>query len=167
MAKRAMTNSGITPTGTADAAALLDNTFLGCLLGASATQRTNVSLVHIGGLASSTAPTPIVLARDSTIAVTLVAGTGFRDAPLDPETAALAAPVVVGNSAATDPQRSATLHLLELALNAYGGIAKWECAPGSEISMVGATASIGQMSLSAFTGGTPGLVSSNLIYETL
>ncbi len=73
----------------------------------------------------------------------------------------------MGNSATTDPQRSSTLKLLNIGFNAFGGIYRWVAAPGEEISIVGNTASLGEVSLSAFTGGTPGAMGSHIIYETL
>jgi hypothetical protein len=166
MAKRSLSTTNITPTATADAAALVDSTYLGAILGASATQRTNILEVQMGGIAAASAPSIMLLARDSTVAGTLVLGSTF-DASLDAATAALAAPAVVGNSATTDPQRSATLHLLNLTFNAFGGIVRWVAAPGEEISIVGLAASTGEVSLSAFTGGTPGAMGSHIIYETL
>lgn len=165
MAKRSLSTTSLTPTATGDAAALVDNTYLGAILGASATQRTNVLEVYMGGQAATSAPSIMLLARDSAVAVTLVAGSTF-DASLDAATAALAAPAVVGNSAGTDPQRSATLHLLNLSYNAFGGSVRWVAAPGEEISIVGNAASLGEVSLSAFTGGTTGLMGSHIIYET-
>ena len=88
---------------------------------------------------------------------------------LDAATAALAAPPSTFNKAATNkPQRSATLGgLLNLSFNAFGGIVRWVAAPGEEISMVGNTASLGEVSLSAFTGGTAGLLGAHMIYEPL
>ena len=89
-----------------------------------------------------------------------------RLAALDPATAALAAPPVVFNTATTKPQRSATLSLLNLSFNAFGGIVRWVAAPGQELGMLGNTAALlGELSLSAFTGGTPGLMGSHFIFE--
>lgn len=166
MAKRSLSTTAVTLAAFADAAALTDNNYCGVILGGSGTQRTNVIEVFIGGQATSSAVEIMLLARDSTVAGTLVAGSTF-DAALDPATAALAAPAVVGNSATTDPQRSTTLHLLNLTFNAFGGVIRWVAAPGEEISIVGNTASLGEVSLSAFTGSGTGPVGSHVIYETL
>ncbi len=74
---------------------------------------------------------------------------------MDAATAALAAPVLTGNTNATNkPQRSSTLKLLNQSFNAFGGILRWVAAPGEEISIVGNTASLGELSLSSFTGST-------------
>lgn len=168
MAKRSVSHRSITPTATADATNLVDSTYPFALQGASATQKTNISEVFMGGQATASAPTIMVFGRDSTIGVTLTADTTLNDAPLSAPTAALAAPVVAFNKATTKPQRSSTLGcLLNLSFNAFGGIIRW-VAPdvASYISMVGNTASLGELSLSAFTGGTAGLLGGHCVYET-
>ncbi len=42
---------------------------------------------------------------------------------------------------------------------------RWVAAPGEEPSTIGNTASLGEVSLSAFTGGTAGLTGAHVIYE--
>lgn len=167
MAKRVVQQTTITPTATAATTNLVDNTYPFIIQGGTATQRINILEVMQGGQAAASAPTLMLLARDSTVAVTAAAGT-HTDAALDPATAALAAPPVVGSGfSGTKPQRSATLILLNLSFNAFGGIVRWMAAERDEISLLGNTASLGEISLSAFTGGTPGLMGSHLVYETL
>lgn len=170
MAKRSVSHRSLTPTATADTTNLVDSTYPFALQGASSTQRTQVSEVYLGGQAGASSPTIMVLGRDSQIATgSLTADATLNDAAVDPATAALAAPVVAFNKAATNkPQRSVTLGcLLNLSLNAFGGIVRWVAPPGGEIVMVGNTASLGELSLSAFTGGTAGLMGGHLIYESL
>ena len=165
MAKRSLSTTTLTPTAFADAVAYTNNLYLGTLFGGSATQRTNISEIFMGGQATASAPSIMLFARDSTVPITLVAGSTF-DTPLDAATAALAAICVVGNSAGTPAQRSATGHLLNLSYNAFGGIVRWLAAPGEELSIIGTAVSLGSATLSAFTGGTPGLMGSHIIYET-
>lgn len=168
MAKRIVSVTTQTPTATADTTNLVDATYPFLLQGGSATQRTNILEIYLGGQAGSSSPTFMVLGRDSTVATgTNTNGTGQTDAALDAATAALAAPAITGNSnATTKPQRSSTLHLLNLSFNAFGGIVRWVAAPGEEISVIGNTASLGEVSLSAFTGGTAGAMGAHMIYET-
>jgi hypothetical protein len=133
--------------------------------GGSSTQRINIHEVYMGGQATASAPCIMQFGRDSTVGATLTAG---RLAALDPATAALAAPPTAFVASTTKPQRSATLGaLLNLSFNAFGGIVRWVAAPGEEIAMLGNTASLGELSLSAFTGGTPGLMGSHIILEPL
>lgn len=168
MAKRIVSVTTQTPTATADTTNLVDATYPFLWQGGSGTQRTNILEVYLGGQAGSSSSTFMILSRDSTVATGGNSnGTGQTDASLDAATAALAAPVLTGNTnATTKPQRSSSLHLLNLSFNAFGGIVRWVAAPGEEISLIGNTASLGEISLSAFTGGTPGALGAHAIYET-
>lgn len=167
MAKRAFTLYGWTPTAVANTTNFTDNGYC-ALQGGSSTQRTLVSEINLGGLATASAPTPMVVARDSTIGATLTAlTTAQSDAALDPATATLSAPVVPFTASTTKPQRSATLGLLPLGFNAFGGVVRWVAPPGGELVLLGNTASFGELSLSCYTGGTPGLLSSRVVFESL
>ena len=166
MAKRIVSITTQTPTATADTTNLVDATFPFLIQGGTSTQRSNILEVYLGGQAGASSPTFMLLSRDSTIAVTNSNGTGQTDASLDASTAALAAAALTGNTNTTKPQRSSTLHLLNLSFNAFGGIVRWVAAPGEEISVIGNTASLGEISLSAFTGGTAGLLGAHMIYES-
>jgi hypothetical protein len=163
MAKRSFANFSWTPTGVANAGTQTANG--ACFLqGSSATARFIVSEVYMGGLAGASAPCQMMLARDSTVAVTAITlGTNGSDAPLEIHT--LSAAQTTGFSATTMPQRSATLQLLNLGFNAFGGIVRWVAYPTEEISVFGTAVNVGEISLSANTGGTPGLMMSHVIYE--
>lgn len=133
--------------------------------GGSSTQRGELREVFLGGQAGASSPTFMVLGRTSTVGATLVSS---RLAALDPATAALGAPPVSYASATTLPQRSSTLGmLLNLSFNAFGGIVRWLNGPDEIVSYLGNAASLGELSLNAFTGGTPGLLGSNIVFETL
>lgn len=164
MAKRSLQITTFTPTATANTTNLVDGTYVGVIQGGSSTQRINIIEVMETGQAGSSSPTLNVLARDTTVAVTSSGSTAV-DNPLDASTAALAAPPVVGNGfSGTKPQRGSA-HLLNLAFNAFGGVVRWLAAPGEEITVITATQPLGEISLSAFTGGTPGLMGAHIIYE--
>lgn len=150
-----------TPVAVADTTNFTDAGHMS-LQGGSTTQVNKVLEAYLGGHAATSAPTIMLLARHSTVGVTLSVG---RLAALDPATAALAAPPVVFNTSTTKPQRSATLSLLNLSFNAFGGIIRWFAGPGQDVGMLGNAASFGEIGLSAFTGGTPGLTGSHLIFE--
>jgi hypothetical protein len=171
MARRIVSVTTITPTATADTANLVDATYPFLLQGGSSSQLNRIHELSISGqAASSSSPTFMLLARDSTVATgTNSDGTGQTDAPLDPATAALGAPAITGNSnATTKPQRSSTLHLLNCSLNAFGGVYFWRANKVEECpAVLGNTASLGEASLSAFTGGTPGAIGAHMIYESL
>lgn len=167
MAKRSFKSATWTPVAVADAVNFTDNGYMG-VMGGSTTQFLNVLEIYMGGQATSSSPCIMIVSRDSTVQATPTAlTTGQSDAALHPSTAALAAPAVTFTASGTKPQRSATLGLLNLSYNAFGGIVRWIAAPSEEIGVLGNTASLGEMSLSAYTGGTPGLTGSHIVYEPL
>lgn len=169
MAKRLFTARNWTPTATADTTALANGTYQ-ALKGGSSTQKLDVLEILVSGLVPSTSsPTFLEFARHSTIAVTPTAlAAPNSDGPMDPSTAALAAAPVSFVAAGTGPQRSAatTDARLEVSLNAQGGIMKWYAYDRSApFALLGNTASLGEASLSALTGGTVGAISSHIEYE--
>lgn len=166
MAKYSASWTSVTSTAFADTTGMTDNAYMAAIQGANSTQRLVYSEVYIGGEASASTVKISVLARDSTVAGTLVAG-GTRNAALDGAATAPGSLAVVGNSATTDPQRSSTLHLLHLSFNAFGGVVRWVAAPGNELSTVGNAASLGELSLSDFTGSASGVTSGHIIYEVV
>jgi len=169
MGKRSLSVRTLTPTVFADTTAMTDETYLGCIQGSTALQRIHISEVYMGGQAAASAPSIMVGGMNSTAAGTLVLGTVNEDSPLDGATEDLASIVEAGSSTAIPPQRSATNgHILNLSFNAFGGIVRWLAAPGGEIGLTGsAVVETGSFSLSAFTGGTVGLMGSHIHFEPL
>jgi len=169
MSQRIMTFISLTPTATADAADLADNTYPGAIQGASSTQKIHVREVFIGGQATSNSIATILLARDSQVAtgaIALSSANGQADAPWGPnDSVASAAPIVIGTAATNKPRRSASHRLLVLPLNAWGGLLRWQPGPGEDPSLVGNTANVGEISLSAFTGFGGGPIGGHLVYE--
>ncbi len=167
MAERTFLVATFLPVAVADNANFTDLGYM-ALQGGSATQRTNINEVQCNGQATVSAVNAMLLARDSTVGATLTAlGANESDAAGDPASAALAAPVVPFTASTTKPKRSTTLKLLNAGINAYGGIFRWIAVPGREPSMLGASASFGEVSLSCYAGFTPGAQSGHIKYETL
>lgn len=162
MGKMSASVPTFTTEAVADAANYTDAKYI-ALQGGAGTARTIVGEIEVGGQATSSAPQYLLFARDSTIGATGL--TGVRTAALDPADLGKTSPTVAFSTTTTKPQRSATLSLLNLTFNAFGGLVRWVAAPGYEISMVGNTASLGELSLSGFTGTTPGLVGAHILYE--
>jgi hypothetical protein len=168
MPKYSGTFTSVTATAIADTTALTDNNYQYAIQGGNATQRNQIAEVMIGGEAATATQLILKLARDSTASATLVAGTGTRvPALLDGSGSAPTNAPLGGNSATTDPQRSATLHLLNFSFNAFGGISRWVASPGYEISLVGNAASLGDVSLSGFTGTGAAATSGHILFETI
>lgn len=166
MAKYSASIPTYTTSAIADTTNITTQTFV-AIQGGSSTQRNIISEVYVGGQATSSAPQYLLLARDSTV-MSGATSNGVRQAALDGSVTAPGTLAVTQNVGSTTlPQRSATLSLLNLTFNAFGGIVRWVAAPGSEISIVGNTASLGEVSLSGFTGTTAGLVGAHIIYETV
>jgi hypothetical protein len=136
------------------------------LKGGTAAQRINILEVFMGGQATASSPSIMLVARDSADPVGTLSG--GRLAALDPATANLVAnPIVFNTAQTTQPQRSAALSLLNLSFNPFGGIVRWNAAPGQELGMLGnAVATLGEMSLSAFSpGSAPGPMGSHFLLE--
>lgn len=167
MAKRVFQAVNFTPTATADTTGLTNATYM-AIQGGSSTQLINVEEILVSGFAGASSPTILQFARDSTVGATVTAlSAPNSDGPMHPSTAALAAAPVTFVAAGTSPQRSAvtTNPRLNLGLNAFGGIIRWQCAPREEWGILGNTAALGESSLSAYTGGTVGAISAHIVYE--
>ena len=168
MSKRVFSNINWTPTAQADASALTNATYM-ALKGGSGTQKTDILEVYVVGAAASSAPTPLCLARASTIETTPTAlAAPATDGPLDPATAALAAPPVSFTAAGTGPQRSAatTDARLQVGVNAFGGSLRYNAAPTQQWSLLGNTAQFGETLLSSGNAESPGAVNAHILYET-
>lgn len=159
-----------TGTGTADAAALTTLQFM-ALQGGTATQTSFVDEVYIGGQAAASAPVILLLGHDSTVGVTPTAlATPNSNGLLHPSGGVLTAPVVAFITSSTLPQRSNSTSLAKknFTFNAFGGIVRVNYANTQDrMGILGNTASLGEVSLSAFTGSTSASVGAHILYETL
>lgn len=152
-----------TPVAVADTTNMTDNGHQ-TIQGGSSTQRGELREVYEGGQAGASSPTFMVLGRTSTVGATL---TALRLAAVDPSATTSSLPTNYAAST-TKPQRSATLGmLLNLSFNAFGGVVRWVNGPDELISYLGNTASLGELSFNAFTGGTPGLLGSNIVLDVI
>jgi len=165
MARYSGTWTTVTCTATANSPTdLADSTYCASLQGAGATVLVKINEVYIGGESAASVPTTMILARDAQIATGSL--TGNTNALADVQSTAPGTIASFFNAAATlKPRRSATLHLLHLSLNTYGGIARWQARYGEELTVYGQTANIGQVSLSSITGN--GISSGHMLYEVV
>ena len=165
MSTRSLAVRTLTPSVFADAASLTNDEYLALIQGGSALQRVEITEVMLGGQAGASAPCIVVGGMNSTVGTSVVVGIA-EDAPLSGATEALANPTAAGVSATIPPVRSATTgHVLQLSFNGFGGIVRWLAAPGKAVVIVGLIVETGSFSLSLFTGGTPGLMSSHVHFE--
>jgi hypothetical protein len=164
MARYSASWSSITAAAVADTVAFTAGQAPGFLRSGAATQQLKINEVYIGGEDTASTPTTMILARNSTISVgTLSVG---QNNLVDATATAPGTLASFGSTAATTfPQRSSSGYLLDLSLNTYGGIARWQARYGEEITAYGNTAPLGEVSLSSKTGA--GKTSGHIIYEVV
>jgi len=165
MARYSAAWSNVTCGTLADTTNTTDGAYPGSLRGGSTTVLGRINEVYIGGMETTSAnATDMILARTSTASTgALSVGTNTL---LDVQATAPGTVFSWGNTiATTKAQRAATLYLLGLALNAYGGISRWQARVGEEITLFGNAANAGEVLLSAKTG--TGKTSGHILYEVV
>ena len=162
----------ITPgAGTADGSSLTASTYM-ALQGGTTTQVNKVDEVYMGGQAASTAPLIMLLGRDQTVVATPTAlATPNTNGLTDASGGVLTAPAVGAITGATQAIRSTSVTLAKknFTFNAFGGIVRANYANTQDrFGILGNTASLGEVSLSSFTGSTGGAaIGAHIVYETL
>ena len=164
MARYSATWSGITASAVADTTTFTAGQAPGFLRSGGATQELRINEVYIGGEDTASNATSMILARDSTISVGALSVGNLAVADFK-STAPGTVPSWGSTAATTFPQRSSTLYLLNLSLNTFGGIARWQARYGEELTVYGNTASGGEVSLSSKTG--TGKTSGHILFEVV
>ena len=172
MAKRLFTSVANAFTATAANAQASSGAYM-ALTGSSSTQTTDVLEIMVGGMATSSTLGGFQFARQST------AGTGGAsalaapnsDGPMHFATAALASAVTAAVAYVTNQpitSNSTTDARISLALNGFGGILRWNAAPGQQYTLVGNTGPGGGGILYNSTSGSGATCAANahIIYET-
>jgi hypothetical protein len=158
--------------GTADNATVGTGGFM-AILGGTSTQMSFVDEVYLGGEAASTAPHIMHLARSSAVATTptaLAANSGNSFGLLNPSGGVLTSVPTAFVAAATGSTRSGTVTLARkvFAYNAFGGIVRANYANTQDrFGILGNTASLGEFTLSAFTGTTTAAYGGHIILEVM
>jgi hypothetical protein len=164
MARYSATWNTITAAAVADTTTFTAGQAPGFLRSGGAAQQLKINEVYVGGEDTASTPTSMNLARTSTISVGAL--TVGNNALVDATSTAPGTTASFGSTAATTfPQRSSTLYLLGLSLNTFGSIARWQARYGEEITVFGATASLGEVALSSRTG--TGKTSGHILYEVV
>ena len=171
MAKRVFTTGGSTMIWTASAqgSAAASLCFMG-LKGGATTQIIDVLEVMISGMATASTVAAMMLAYSSALGTTPTAlAAPGSDGPSVVNATALASVTVPYIAAATGPIPSAsvTLPKLNLGLNLFGGIVRWNAAPTQQWTQIGNALSGGESVLwnSSTHGGSSGLANAHLLYE--
>ena len=170
MAKRIFSVGAQTFTPTATGAAATQ--WLG-IKGGSATQIIDCLEFMVSGLAVSSIAAAFMTAYSSTLAATPTAlASPGQDGPMVVNATALVAgqSVIVHFAATTGPfpTNSVTLPKINLGLNVFGGIIRWNAAPTQQWTMVGNSTSGGETVLwNSLTAGGSGGAAANahIIYE--
>lgn len=169
MAKRVFTTGSLTFTASAHGSAAATSTFM-ALKGANTTQVVDILEVLVSGMATASAVAAPMTAYASTLETTPTAlASPGSDGPMLVTATALASTVTVFFAAATGPtpSSSATLPKLSFALNAFGGIVRWNAAPTQQWTQVGNATNGGETVLwnSSTHGGTNAALNAHIIYE--
>ena len=157
--------------GVADATNLTASTYM-ALQGGTSTQVNFLDEVYMGGQATSSAPMIMLIGRDSTVVGTPTAlSTPNSNGLLNASGGVLTAPAVGAITGGTQAQRATSVSLgkLNFSFNAFAGIVRSNYANTSDrFGILGNTASLGELSLSSFTGSTGSTsIGAHLIYETM
>jgi len=171
MAKRIFNHPGQTWAPTATGAAA---TNWMAVTGGSTTQIIDVLEVLISGTAAASAVLATGVRLASTLAATPTAiAAPATDGPLNVSASALSAPAVVGFAATTGPfpSAAATVAALNLGLNAFGGIIRWNASPFQQWTQVGSAvvgSGVGGQSVlwnNSGPGGQSTTAAAHIIYE--
>lgn len=148
----------ITPgTGTADNSSLTASTYM-AVQGGTSTQTNFIDEVYMGGQATSSAPMIMLLGRSSTVQATPTALSSPNSFGLtNGGGCVVTAPPSCAITASTQSVRSNSVSLAKknYTFNAFGGIVRVNYANTNDrMGIVGNTASLGEVTLSSFTGST-------------
>lgn len=169
MSKRIFETGSLTFGTQAAGTALTTQQFMAAKGGAS-TQIVDFLEFLVSGMATASTVAAMTVAYSSTLGVTptALASPGF-DGPLNVNATGLSSAVVSYFAAATGPimNSAATLPRINLGLNLFGGIIRWNAAPAQQWTSVGNAVNGGETVLfnSSVGGGSNGLANAHIIYE--
>jgi hypothetical protein len=169
MAKRIFTTNIPTFAATAHGVAATTAQFM-AIKGGAAGQVVDLLEFMVSGMSTASAVGGVVVAYSSTLGVTPTAlDSPGSDGPMLVTATALASVVVAYYKAGTGPVPSSavTLPKLNLSLNFFGGIVRWNAAPTQQWTQVGASTNGGESVLwnSSTHGGASGAANAHIIYE--
>lgn len=148
---------GLTPTAYADGATLTSGTYLALDAGGRAAR---VKEVFVGGEAVTSTVNQMAIRRHSTNAT---------PSSLSRQKLAPFSGIPDSNGFLTDTGAGVLISppstLLNLTLNAFGGLVRWLAGPGEEVVIAGITAPNSQLSLTSVVG--TGTISAHIIWEEL
>jgi hypothetical protein len=164
MARYSASWSGVTAAALADSGAGVNAAYPGTLRSGGATLVSRINEISLGGLDSASNPTEFIFSRASTLSVGALSVGNL--VLLDFNATAPGTVPSWGNTAATSgPVRTSASYLLEMPVNTYGGIYRWQARVGEEIATYGSAANGGEVFISAKSG--TGKTSGHMIFEVV
>jgi hypothetical protein len=169
MAKRIFTVNIPTFAATAHGVAATTSQFM-AIKGGTTTQIIDLLEFMVSGMSTASAVGGVVVAYSSTLGITPTAlASPGSDGPMVVNATALASVVIPYFAAGTGPVPSSavTLPKLNLSLNFFGGIVRWNAAPTQQWTQVGNAVNSGESVLwnSSTHGGASGAANAHIIYE--
>lgn len=171
MAKRVFETGSLTFGATATNAAATTSQFM-AVKGGSTTQIVDFLEFLVSGMATSSTVAAMTVAYSSTLGITptALASPGADGPMVVAATALVSGSTVVSYFAAATgpvPSNSVTLPKLNLGLNLFGGIIRWNAAPTQQWTSVGNSTNGGETVLwnCSTLGGSSGLANAHIIYE--
>ncbi len=171
MAKRVFTTGSLTFGATATNAAATTSQFM-AVKGGSTTQIVDFLEFMISGMATASTVAAMTTAYSSTLGITptALASPGSDGPMVVNATALVSGSTVVSYFAAGTgpvPTNSVSLPKLNLGLNLFGGIVRWNAAPTQQWTSVGNAVNGGETVLwnASTLGGSSGLANAHIIYE--
>jgi hypothetical protein len=169
MAKRIFTTNIPTFGASAHGSAATTLQFM-AVKGGGTTQIVDLLEFMVSGMSTASAVGAVMVAYSSTLGVTPTAlASPGSDGPMVVNATALSSTVVTFFAAGTGPipSNSASLPKLNLSLNFFGGIVRWNAAPTQQWTQVGNAVNSGESVLwnSSTHGGASGAANAHIIYE--
>lgn len=169
MAKRSFSAHVLTFTATSDSTRPANDTFMAINAG-GANERLVVDEIYWAGLATTSAVSLIHFCRVVDAGTTTTAlASPVSDGPIDGAGYTLTSPTGAYTKCTTNPVSSiaATDARLELGGNAFGGIVKWNPAPGYSWCINGNTTQTSMLRATNLGSGGSPTVTAHILYERL
>jgi hypothetical protein len=170
MAKRLFTAQAQSWTAQATNTALTNATYM-ALQGGSSTQVVDILEVLVSGFASASTVAAFTLTPGGTPTTPTALATPNSDGPMQQNATALVSgstviPYVAAATGST-ASNSATVSKVNLGMNAFGGIIRWNAAPTQQYTLIGNAATTGVAVLfnSSTGGGATASANAHIMYE--
>jgi hypothetical protein len=171
MAKRIFNTYNQSWTASAAGSAIAAAATFMSIAGGSTTQLIDILEVAVSGLASASTIGAFELVPASTLATGAGSNSAIAaDGPMNTQATALASTVAAWNTFATTqptPSSSSTIGRVNLTINMFGGIFRWNAAPTQQYTIYGQALNTGNVVLynSSSGGGATGSANAHIIYE--